>query len=1168
MSFTKRDTLRNIEIEVQKRWQEEKVFETDAPKEGESGEYFSHDNKYFVTFPYPYMNGRLHLGHTYSLSKFAVGYQRLKGKRCLFPFGLHCTGMPIKACADKLRCEMADFGYPPMFPPEDPEKKARGETTTYQWNIMKSLGLVDEEIKKFSDPLYWLGYFPPRAVSDLKTLGAKVDWRRSFITTSVNPYYDSFVRWQFLTLKDRGKIKFGKRYTVFSPLDNQASMDHERASGEGVGPQEFTLIKMKALEPYPEKLKSLAGQSVFLVAATLRPETMYGQTNCWVRPDMKYVAFRVANGDVFVSTMRSALNMAYQEFTKEFGKVNPLFELTGQDLLGLALKAPLSVYDVIYTLPMLTIKDDKCTGVVTSVPSDSPDDYAALRDLQNKAPLRQKYGIKDEMVMPFKPIPIIEIPELGNLSAIAACDLMKVTSQNDRDKLEKAKELTYQKGFYEGKMLVGDYQGEKVQDAKPKVQKQLLDSGGAALYQEPEKTVISRSGDVCVVALCDQWYLDYGDESWKEQTRKVLKGLQTYSDEVRHNFEGTLNWLHEHSCSRSYGLGTLIPWDPQYVIESLSDSTIYMAYYSVAYLLQGGVLNGSVPGPLGIRPEQMTREVWDFVFFGGEVPKTDIPVSALRQLRHEFTYWYPVDLRVSGKDLVQNHLSYFLYNHQAMWPKPERGEKDPVTGLGCLWPVAVRANGHLLLNSEKMSKSTGNFLTMHEAVERFTADGTRLALADAGDTLEDANFVFSMADGGLLRLYTQLEWIKESIATKDTMRNDPPTSYSYLDRMFESQINLTVRQTDQHFQNMMYREAMTTGFHGLQAFRDQYREIATAGDGMNWHLVERFIEVQALLLCPVCPHFAEHVWTLLGKAKSIMHASWPQCGEVDDLLIREAKYLTDVTHEFRVRMKKMTERKGKTLQQSALPEFGIIYVAKQYPKWQQIILSTLKELSREREGKVELPSNNELLEKFRTIEELKPFMKKIMPFVQSLKDGLANKGLEALDLTLRFDEKAAIERHLPYLVRSLELKELWVDSVGSSTDPKIQEECLPGRPYSIFSATPYQTSYTAVMLVNPQKCLPYFTFQSPVYDGDDYNKVIDRVRRANQIPAKAKVKLWRYIKDNRFIPVSDDSTGVVEIGVQSKFSVDKDKKQLFLVECTDGNQPIPVGTHLQYTVTA
>ena len=52
--------------------------------------------------------------------------------------------------------------------------------------------------------------------------------------------------------------------------------------------------------------------------------------------------------------------------------------------MGIRLKAPLTSYDVIYTLPMLTIKEDKGTGVVTSVPSDAPDDYAALRDLQRK----------------------------------------------------------------------------------------------------------------------------------------------------------------------------------------------------------------------------------------------------------------------------------------------------------------------------------------------------------------------------------------------------------------------------------------------------------------------------------------------------------------------------------------------------------------------------------------------------------------------------------------------------------------------------------------------------------------------------------------------------------------------------------------------------------------
>lgn len=81
----------------------------------------------------------------------------------------------------------------------------------------------------------------------------QVDWRRTFITTDANPFYDSFVRWQFLHLQSRNKIKYGKRYTIYSPKDGQPCMDHDRSSGEGVGPQEYTLIKMKLL--CPQKIK-------------------------------------------------------------------------------------------------------------------------------------------------------------------------------------------------------------------------------------------------------------------------------------------------------------------------------------------------------------------------------------------------------------------------------------------------------------------------------------------------------------------------------------------------------------------------------------------------------------------------------------------------------------------------------------------------------------------------------------------------------------------------------------------------------------------------------------------------------------------------------------------------------------------------------------------------
>lgn len=89
----------------------------------------------------------------------------------------------------------------------------------------------------------------------------------------------------------------------------------------------------------------------------------------------------------------------------------------------------------------------------------------------------------------------------------------------------------------------------------------------------------------------------------------------------------------------------------------------------------------------------MKPEVWDYIFFrDAKIPtKTPIKKEALERMRREFQYWYPVDLRVSGKDLVQNHLTFFLYNHTAIWPKqPE------------LWPKGIRANGHLLLNSAKV----------------------------------------------------------------------------------------------------------------------------------------------------------------------------------------------------------------------------------------------------------------------------------------------------------------------------------------------------------------------------------------------------------------------------------------------------------------------------------
>lgn len=131
-------------------------------------------------------------------------------------------------------------------PKDDPTKfkatkgkvAAKNIKAKYQFQIMQSIGIPTEEIHHFAEAHHWITYFTPLATRDLKSFGARIDWRRSFVTTDINPYYDSFVRWQMRKLKEEGKIKFGKRYTIYSIKDGQPCLDHDRSSGEALNPQE------------------------------------------------------------------------------------------------------------------------------------------------------------------------------------------------------------------------------------------------------------------------------------------------------------------------------------------------------------------------------------------------------------------------------------------------------------------------------------------------------------------------------------------------------------------------------------------------------------------------------------------------------------------------------------------------------------------------------------------------------------------------------------------------------------------------------------------------------------------------------------------------------------------------------------------------------------------
>ena len=1097
----KRDTLVANEKKYQAQWEKDRVFEPDAPTFKEipfhsmsNADMHRKHPKFFGLMAYPYQNGTLHAGHTLTISKveFAAGFARMQGKRALFPMGFHCTGMAVKACADKLVNEVKLFGrnferYSDEEITETDKKNdkikaantmhedvtkfssKKGKTAAksvkmkYQFQIMRALNIPLEDIHKFADAQHWFQFFPPLCRRDLTSLGARIDWRRSMVTTDANPYYDSFVRWQMNRLRQLGKIRFGKRYTIYSPKDGQPCMDHDRSEGEAVGPQEYTALKLKVLEWSPEAQKAIEGTNItkdasfFFVAATLRPETMYGQTCCFVGPGIIYGIYKVSDLEYYITTDRAAKNMAFQGVFAEDGKSEKIGEIAGAACIGTLVNAPISVHkNGVRMLPMETVLATKGTGVVTSVPSDSPDDYATVTDLAKKT---DYYKIKKEWVE-LEIVSVIKTPSYGELTAPFLVKKLKISSPRDTKQLEEAKELAYKEGFYQGIMTYGDFRGEKVEDAKPKVRKQLIDSGEAFAYAEPERKVVSRSADECCVALMDQWYLDYGEDSWKEIALKHVinkdgKGMETWADETKNAFEGVLNWLNKWACARTYGHGSKLPWDPTFMVESLSDSTIYMAYYTISHFLNDDIF-GKSEGTLHIKPEQMMDEVWDYVFARRDLSdeildESKIPREKLDLMRREFEYWYPVDVNISGKDLIPNHLTFFIYIHLAIWEKQQE-----------YWPRGVRCNGHLLLNGEKMAKSTGNFMTLEEMVHKFGADATRIAIADAGDGVADANFEEDVADNNILRLYNLREWCQEQLQHESKLRSGPKDQF--FDELFENDMNSVVHECYTQYDTTNYKAALKSALYDFTSARDFYRDVmGAAGIAMHKDLVLRYIELQALLLAVIAPHWSEYIWLeVLHKPATIQNALFPSVPKADPTLSAARDYVratfSAVLSSKAAQQKKKAKGKDVGLDLDR-PMKVTIFVASKFPGWQSKYIDMVRGL---------WDAERKTLDDKKLMVEMKEIagkdMKKTMPFVQDLKRKLltGEKAETVFNRELVFDEKDILREMVAGLKKQAILKDVVIVEVregermgvklgGQEVElPLVAGSAVPGAPTFVF----------------------------------------------------------------------------------------------------------------------
>ncbi len=528
-----------IEKKWQKKWLEDRIFEARADDSRP---------KYFANSPYPYVNGFLHIGQgvTYLHPDIMCRYKRMKGFNVLWPFAFHCTGMPIVAAAKRIK-----------------EREPR------QIEFMKSTGIPEDEIPKFADENYWTKFFPAEDKIDLRQFGLSTDWSRTFITTSANPHYDKFVKWQFNRLKELGYVRLGEHPVIWCPKDETPVGDHDRVEGEGETPSEFTLLKFE----YEGK---------YLLAATLRPETVFGQTNLWLDPDVEYVEADV-DGERWIINEQCAKKLEDQKRA-----VKIIDRIKGIELIGKYVTAP-AIHRKIIILPTRFIDQEKGTGIVTSVPSDAPDDWVALKVLQEDEEECKKYGLDPEEIKKIEPIAIIETKGWGPLPAVEIVDKMGIESLEEKEKLLKAKEEVYKSGFYDGIMrsICEGFAGMPVIRAKDDIKEMMMDEGEASTMYEPSGDVVCRCLTPAIVKIVDdQWFLAYSSNEWKLKVHECLDQMTLYPEISRKQFDYVIDWLMDWACTHHFGLGTSLPWDEKWIIESLSDSTIYMAYYTISHILQ------------------------------------------------------------------------------------------------------------------------------------------------------------------------------------------------------------------------------------------------------------------------------------------------------------------------------------------------------------------------------------------------------------------------------------------------------------------------------------------------------------------------------------------------------------------------------------------------------
>jgi leucyl-tRNA synthetase len=959
---------KEIEEKWRNKWKTYNIFNADPNYE---------KPKFFITVAYPYPNSPQHIGHgrTYTITDVYARFLRMKGFNVLFPMAFHYTGTPILAMAKRIKENDTELI----------------ETFINVYKVQK------DKLKDFTDPIKIAQYFHNEIKLGMEEMGYSIDWRREF--TTIDPQYSRFIEWQFNNLKEKGLITQGSHPVGWCPKCGNPVGQHDTIGDVEPEIGEFTLLKFY-----------LDGN--VLPAATLRPETIFGVTNIWVNPEADYVKAEVENEEWIISKECAEKLIFLNK------KVNVKNVFKGKELLGKTALNPATGKEV-PILPALFVDPKNATGIVMSVPAHAPYDYQALEDLKNNPNELNKYGLDLKLILNINPISIIKVEGFSDIPALDAIKKRGIKNQTD-PKLDEATSEVYTKEFHSGIMKENtmQYAGLPVHVAKEKVKLEFILSKKADIMHELlNRPIICRCGTECVVKIFEnQWFINYSDPEWKKLAKECLSQMKIFPEEVRQEFEYTIDWLKEKACARKSGLGTKLPWDKNWIIESLSDSVIYMAYYTIAKHIK----------KYQIEAEKLTKEVFDYIFLGkGDANKiaesSGLNVNILKEMRSEFEYFYPLDSRHSGRDLIPNHLTFFIFNHAAIFPKKH-------------WPKQIVVNGSVLMEGKKMSKSLGNIIPLREAIAEYGADALRISILITASLLQDVDFSTELAKSIKVKLEKFYQWAIEVSKLKNKADEG---NLTLEDKWLLSKLHKSILSVTNAMENLKFRDALQIILYELDQNIQWYLKRLSCNptnfnEAVTAKVLNEVLEARVKMLAPFAPYICEEIWHKLGNKTFISTIEWPKFdkSKIDEVSEETVNFINNVLND----IKNILKATG------IKPKLIVCYTCSE---WKKEIYKKVLELALTRKIEIKDLINQFIKDKQKEKDKI-AYLTKIVKDISIMPFELKEKRLK----TININEFEILKESIPFYEAEFNAKiEVYNEEDAKKHDPKNKAQLAqPFRP--------------------------------------------------------------------------------------------------------------------------